>query len=205
MGTALGQLSALEQLDVVAARLEEIRVAEGLTLREAGKILGMLAGNIHGLRSRARAGQTLPALEGYARLLGYRLHVVLVEDDPGARRPPWRERMPHGDNAGDAQAMSELWQLLQRLYQLRQQAGLSRDEVAETLGITPLTLWRLENHPGSADAALTNILLYARFYGYTVQLRLVDPSAVITTGWWISDDGTEIVTDPDTGEIIAGE
>ncbi|MGW4485241.1 helix-turn-helix domain-containing protein [Amycolatopsis sp. NPDC004368] len=198
---ALVERSALEQLDVVAARLEEIRVAEGLTLREAGKILGMLAGNIHGLRRRARTSQTLPTLDAYARLLGYRLHVVLVEDDPGRRRPPWRERMPHGDNAGDADAMSELWRLLQELHALRQKQGLTRDEVAETLGITPLTLWRLENHPGSPDAAFTNVLLYARFYGYTVQLHLAEPLEVGELGKWLRDDGS-IVYDgnPETGD-----
>ncbi|MET7995282.1 helix-turn-helix domain-containing protein [Amycolatopsis sp. NPDC005232] len=199
--TALVQRSALEQLDIVAARLEEIRVAEGLTLREAGRILGMLAGNIHSLRTRARTSQTLPTLDAYACHLGYRLHVVLVEDDPGQRRPPWRERMPHGDNAGDAQAMSELWQLLQHLHMLRQKAGLTRDEVAETLGISPLTLWRLENNPGAADAAFTNVLLYSRFYGYTVQFHLAEPLEVTAIGKWMRDDGSVIYDgNPETGD-----
>jgi DNA-binding XRE family transcriptional regulator len=173
--TALVQRSALDQLDAVAARLEEIRVAERLSLREAGRILGMIAGNIHGLRTRARGSTTVAILDAYACHLGYRLHVVLVADDPGRRRPPWRERMPHGEDVGDAPAMAELWCLQRHLHTLRACAGLTRAEVAETLGVGVLTLWRLENNPGAADAALTNVLMYARFYGYTVQLRLVEP------------------------------
>ena len=199
--TALVQRSALEQLDVVAARLEEIRLAEGLSLREAGRILGVLAGNIHSFRTRARTSRTLPILDAYARRLGYRLHVVLVEDDPGQRRPPWRERMPHGDNPGDAQAMSELWQLVGHLHTLRRKAGLTRGEVAETLGISPLTLWRLENHPGAADAAFTNVLLYARFYGYTVQFHVAEPLEVTAMGKWMRDDGSVIYDgNPETGD-----
>lgn len=31
------------------------------------------------------------------------------------------------------------------------------------------------------------------------------PQDVVTVGTWIQDDGTEVVTDPETGEIIEDE
>jgi hypothetical protein len=173
--TALVQRPAVEQLDAVAGRLDEVRIAEGLSLRDAGRIFGVGAGNILGFRVRARTSTSLPLLETYAAHLGDRLHVVLVEDDPGQRRPPWRDRMPHGENPGDGPAMSEVWHLQRHLQALRQLAGQTRGEVAEMLGIHVLALWRLEKSPGAIDAAVTNVLVYARFFGYTVRLRLVEP------------------------------
>jgi hypothetical protein len=62
--------AALDQLVAVADDLEDVRVAEGLSLRDAGRILGMNFSNVCGLR--ARASSTLPLLKKYARLLGFR-------------------------------------------------------------------------------------------------------------------------------------
>ncbi|MEV8611999.1 helix-turn-helix transcriptional regulator [Amycolatopsis sp. NPDC051373] len=155
----------------------------------AGRVLGMAAGNILGLRVRAGTSTTLPLLDAYAGLLGYDLHVLLVEDDPGVRRPGWRERMPHGDVTGDDLAMSEPWHLQRHLHTLRRQAGLTRGEVAEALGIAVLALWRLETNPVAIDAAMMNVLMYARFFGYTVRLHLVEPLEMSAVGKWIGDDG----------------
>ncbi|WIX78533.1 hypothetical protein QRX50_45515 [Amycolatopsis carbonis] len=101
-------LSALEQLVTVAERLDQIRREEGLTFREAGRMLGIRAANVLVMKTRAVTSTTVPLLDAYARYLGCSLRVLLVEDDPGQRQPPWRQRMPHGDNPADAHAMTEL-------------------------------------------------------------------------------------------------
>ncbi|WP_326569603.1 helix-turn-helix transcriptional regulator [Amycolatopsis rhabdoformis] len=193
-------LSALEQLVTVAVRLDEVRREEGLTFREAGRMLGLRPENVHGVKTRAATSTTVPLFDAYARLLGCSLRVLLVEDDPGKRLPPWRQRMPHGDNPADEFAMTELWRLQRELHRLRQRAGYSCDDVAAALGINAIWLWRMENTPVFVDHAVTNVMMLARFFGYTVRLHLAGPE-VMDVGWWISDDDSVVYDgNPETGD-----
>ncbi|QRP43586.1 helix-turn-helix transcriptional regulator [Amycolatopsis sp. FDAARGOS 1241] len=162
----------LEQLHAATERLAEIRLAQGWGLREMGRVLGVGAPTIHAYTSRALTTSTLPLLDAYARQLGCRVRVLLVEDDPGEQRHPWRDRMPHGEVCADTHGMTEAWRLQRNLHRLRREAGHSRDEFAAALGLRPITLWRLETNPAAADAAFTNVMVLARFFGYTLQLRL---------------------------------
>ncbi|MGW4484600.1 helix-turn-helix domain-containing protein [Amycolatopsis sp. NPDC004368] len=198
--TAPIQLSALDQLVAVAARLDEIRREEGLTFREAGRMLGIRAANVLVVKRRAVTSTTIPLFDAYAQFLGCSLRVLLVEDDPGQRRPPWRQRMPHGDNPADAYAMTELWRLQRKLRRLRLRAGYPCDDVAAALGIDAIALWRKENTPVFVDHAVTNVMMLARFFGYTVRLHLVGPE-VMDVGWWISDDDCVVYDgNPETGD-----
>jgi hypothetical protein len=122
--------------------------------------------------ARASTTRALPLLDAYARQLGCRVRLVLVEDDPEDWRRPWRERMPHGEVAADLPGMTEAWRLQRRLHILRRAAGRSRDELAVALGVRPIILWRLETNPGAMDAAFTNVMVLARFFGYTLRLEL---------------------------------
>ncbi|WP_432851552.1 helix-turn-helix domain-containing protein [Amycolatopsis sp. CA-161197] len=198
--TAPIRLSALEQLVTVAERLDQIRREEGLSFREAGRMLGLRAANVLVVKTRAATSTTVPLFDAYARYLGCSLRVLLVEDDPGQRRPPWRQRMPHGDNPADEHAMTELWRLQRQLRRLRQRAGYTCDEVAEALGIDAIALWRKENAPVFVDHAVANVMMLARFFGYTVRLYLVGPE-VMDVGWWIGDDDSVVYDgNPETGD-----
>jgi hypothetical protein len=76
--------------------------------------------------------------------------------------------MPRNADPGDARAMTEAW----RLHLLRCPTGYSCDAVAEALGIGTLALWRLENSPAFVGAAMMNVMLLARFFGYALRLHL---------------------------------
>ncbi|MET7991426.1 hypothetical protein ABZU76_10995 [Amycolatopsis sp. NPDC005232] len=163
--TATEQPTVLDQLGAALERLDEIRQADGWTFRDAARVLGIGHAAIFGIRTRAMTTSALPLLDAYARVLGRGVRVLLVEDDPSTRKLPWRQRMPHGEDPADAHAMAEAWRLQQQLHELRTRAGRSRDEIAAELGTGTLALWRLETSPAAMDAAFTNVMLLARFFG----------------------------------------
>jgi transcriptional regulator with XRE-family HTH domain len=183
-----------EQIEAVVARLIEIRDARGWGVRRMGQVLGTNPGFVSNWLGRATDTSTLPTLESYARHLDHTVRLLLVEDDPEHQGNGWRNRMPYADNPVDTHAMSEAWRLQQALAQLRHVAGVSRAAMANAIELTPIALWRLETSPAQADGNLTNLMLYARFLGYTLRLQLesLSPEEVTDMGKWVCNDGTVI-------------
>jgi hypothetical protein len=170
--TTTASSTVLDQLDAVVAQLREIHDARGWGVREMGRMLGIHHGHIVRWRDRASTTTTLPTLDAYARELGHTLRLQLVEDRPGERPRPWRERMPHGEDPLDTHAMGAVWRLQQQLHHLRFATGRSTGSLAAVLGLRPFDCWQLENSPCAADAALINVMLYARFFSCRIVFQL---------------------------------
>lgn len=169
--------SIVDQLGAVLAQLDKVREARGWGMRDCARMLDIAPGELSRWPDRALGTAPLPLFDTYARQFGHVVRLVLVEDNPG-KPGPWRQRMPHGNDPTDAYAMTEAWRLQQRLRRLRVASGCDIRDLAATLGIHVLALWRLENSPAAIGASLTNVLILARFLGYRVAFRLTpDPGA----------------------------
>lgn len=165
------------QLRAVLDQMIEVRDARDWSLRDCARMLDIRPGELSRWPDRALGTAPLPLFDTFARQFGHVIRVALIEDNP-EKPGPWRQRMPHGNDPTDAYAMTEVWRLQQRLRRLRVTSGHDVRDLASTLGIPVLALWRLENSPAAIGASLTNVLMLARFLGYRVAFRLIpDPGA----------------------------
>ncbi|WP_329068975.1 hypothetical protein [Amycolatopsis sp. NBC_01480] len=102
--------------------------------------------------------------------------------------------MPHGEDPLDTHAMGAVWRLQQQLHQLRYVTGRSTEDLAAALGLRPFDFWQLENSPRATDAALINVMLYARFFSCRIvfQLTPLDNGEVTGMGKVVREDGTVV-------------
>ncbi|MFE3171412.1 hypothetical protein ACFXPA_00670 [Amycolatopsis sp. NPDC059090] len=158
-------------LAAICESLEEIRRGYGWSWNNVSTMLfGAERGTAHNWLGRAQRSYFLHNANAYAGHLGCCVTVVLKP--PRGKRPGWRERMPHQYDPADTLALIEPLRLQHDLGRLREHAGHSRQHLADLLGTTVFSVWQLEHNPREIDAALCNLLTFARFLGATVKFQL---------------------------------